>query len=238
MAGLSEYQTARCLHVLDSLQSYRISTVFARPVDPDRDHCPTYRQIIREPMDLGTVRKKLLAGQYHTIRQWKDDVDLIWANAIKYHGTGKPIASSAKQLQHFFRDLTKTFTDATVEDWVTRLDALKGEVDRLGEMAPEPAVRHTVQPKPPPVAEPETRPVAQKHPPQRSAQRLTTAEIDQIADDVNGIDDPDHITMVIDLIRKEEPHLATDDGELEIEVKKLRQGTLLALRALVSQIRN
>jgi hypothetical protein len=45
------------------------------------------------------------------------------------------------------------------------------------------------------------------------------------------------VTKIIDLIKKHEPQLATNEREeLEIEVSKLRTSALLALRALVSKL--
>jgi hypothetical protein len=242
MSQLSEYQVARCLRVLDSLQSYRISSMFAQPIDPERDNVPTYLQIIRHPMDLGTVRKKLSAGQYQTIRQWKEDVDLIWANSYQFNGRASLVCTLAKQLQQLFRDLTETLTDDPVSDWVTKLDALKHEADRIGKLGPKPATGPKTGPKTmltrqqadSPKAPPREVPQAQTPPPPK---RLTEAEVNQLADEVNDIDDPEQIAMIIDLIRKNEPQLSTNGEELEIEVSKLRHSTLLALRALVSQIR-
>jgi chromatin segregation and condensation protein Rec8/ScpA/Scc1 (kleisin family) len=63
------------------------------------------------------------------------------------------------------------------------------------------------------------------------ATRLSEAEIAQLAEEVNDIDDPDHVTKIIELIKKHEPKLATNEREeLETEVSKLRTSTLLALR--------
>jgi hypothetical protein len=80
MTQLSAYQVSRCLQALDTLQTYRISTMFSQPIDPERDNVTTYLQIIRHPMDLGTVRKNLQSGQYQAIRQWKETINLTVFN--------------------------------------------------------------------------------------------------------------------------------------------------------------
>jgi hypothetical protein len=246
MSPLSEYQVGRCLGVLDCLLSYRISSMFSHPIDPERDNVPTYLQIIRHPMDLGTVRKKLQSGQYQSIRQWKEDVDLIWNNSYQFNGRASLLCTLAKQLQQLFRDLTENLTDSPTKDWVSQLDTLKHEADRLGKMAPKPATASKSAPQTMLTRQQAESPKAAPAPPPEAAQgksppprerRLTEAEIDRLADEVNRIDDPDQITMVIDLIRKNEPHLATNGEELEIEVGKLRHSTLIALSALISQIR-
>ena len=44
---------------------------------------PDYYDIIKEPMDLGTIMKKIDEHQYTLPRQWLADVDKITKNAIE-----------------------------------------------------------------------------------------------------------------------------------------------------------
>lgn len=41
--------------------------------------------VIKRPMDLATVLKKVKSGAYKTKAQFKEDVDLIWANCFLYN---------------------------------------------------------------------------------------------------------------------------------------------------------
>lgn len=56
----------QCLRVLDKLiASLGVhAPTFALPVD--RREVPDYYDIIKHPVDLGTIRQRLLAGVYHT----------------------------------------------------------------------------------------------------------------------------------------------------------------------------
>lgn len=45
---------------------------------------PDYYQIIKNPMDLGTVGKKLKALQYTSKKEFSDDLYLIWSNCMTY----------------------------------------------------------------------------------------------------------------------------------------------------------
>jgi hypothetical protein len=234
MGHLSDYLVFRCLHVLDSLQNHHISTIFSRPIDPERDNCPTYFQIIRQPMDLGTVRKKLQSAQYQTVRQWKDDVELIWSNSYQFNGRQSLISVLARHLQQLFREMTDTLTDNPVSDWVTTLDLLSNEVDRLEKLAPEPASAPKSKAKSMITRQKiefvEPRPKSPTVP-----KKLTESEINELADKVNEIEDPDQINLIIETIKKHEPHLAINGEELEIEVNKLQQSTRLALRSLTQE---
>ncbi|PLB52915.1 Bromodomain protein [Aspergillus steynii IBT 23096] len=46
---------------------------------------PDYYTIIKHPMDLGTMTKKLKALQYRSKQDFVDDVNLIWSNCFKYN---------------------------------------------------------------------------------------------------------------------------------------------------------
>ncbi|PIA46738.1 hypothetical protein AQUCO_01500349v1 [Aquilegia coerulea] len=57
--------------------------VYAEPVDPEE--LPDYHEIIQNPMDFGTVRKKLDDGAYVNLEQFENDVLLISSNAMQYN---------------------------------------------------------------------------------------------------------------------------------------------------------
>ncbi|PYH41338.1 SAGA histone acetyltransferase complex subunit SPT7 [Aspergillus saccharolyticus JOP 1030-1] len=46
---------------------------------------PDYHTIIKHPMDLGTMTKKLKALQYKSKQEFVDDLYLIWSNCFKYN---------------------------------------------------------------------------------------------------------------------------------------------------------
>ncbi|RAL01627.1 SAGA histone acetyltransferase complex subunit SPT7 [Aspergillus ibericus CBS 121593] len=46
---------------------------------------PDYYTIIKHPMDLGTMTKKLKALQYKSKQEFVDDINLIWSNCFKYN---------------------------------------------------------------------------------------------------------------------------------------------------------
>ncbi|KAL1991402.1 hypothetical protein VTN49DRAFT_5394 [Thermomyces lanuginosus] len=46
---------------------------------------PDYYNVIKHPMDLGTMTKKLKALQYKSKQEFVDDLNLIWSNCLKYN---------------------------------------------------------------------------------------------------------------------------------------------------------
>ena len=49
---------------------------------------PRYHEIIRTPMDLGTIKKRLRRGHphhYETVEEFLADVQLVFTNCAKYN---------------------------------------------------------------------------------------------------------------------------------------------------------
>lgn len=59
---------------------------------------PNYLEIITEPMDLGTIRKGMVAHKYETHEQWADDIRKVWVNAMHYNAAGSQKASHSPPL--------------------------------------------------------------------------------------------------------------------------------------------
>jgi hypothetical protein len=249
MVPITAHQKAQCLDVLDRLQSSRISSMFAQPIDPDRDGVPTYLQTIHRPMDLGTVRSKLGSDQYSSVSQWKEDVEQIWENCFRFNGRAVLISILAKQLQQTFRDLTENLTDSPISDWVIGLDRARLELDRILKLGPKPATlsksasntmatRQQSDPAPRKIStRSDSSPEKDLPPPKPvTPKKFTEDEISELAEAVNQIEDPAHIQRIVDIITKHEPHLSVAGEELEIDVSQLKVPTLIALKAFVSKL--
>uniref|UniRef100_A0A8C7YZA2 ATPase family AAA domain-containing protein 2 n=1 Tax=Oryzias sinensis TaxID=183150 RepID=A0A8C7YZA2_9TELE len=68
---------------------------FTRPVD--LEEVPDYAEVIKRPMDLSTVLSKIDLHQYGTVKEYLEDVDLIWQNALEYNPDRDP---SDRQIRH------------------------------------------------------------------------------------------------------------------------------------------
>ncbi|XP_010278935.1 PREDICTED: uncharacterized protein LOC104612962 [Nelumbo nucifera] len=71
--------------ILDILQMRDKHEIFAEPVDPEE--VDGYYEIIKEPMDFGTMRAKLHEGMYTTLEQFEHDVFLIFSNAMRFNSS-------------------------------------------------------------------------------------------------------------------------------------------------------
>lgn len=90
---------SKCSEVLKGLQSHEYGWVFNSPVDPVELGLPDYFDIIKKPMDLGTIQKKLDGGSYHSIEEFAADVYLTFDNAMTYNEDGSAVWEMAKELK-------------------------------------------------------------------------------------------------------------------------------------------
>ena len=94
-----------CEEVLKKIRSPalgHINHLFLQPVDPVALNIPNYHQVIKNPMDLGSMSQKLNHGQYATAAEFKKDFDLIIKNCLLFNPAGNPVRDVGIQLQRTF----------------------------------------------------------------------------------------------------------------------------------------
>ena len=112
---------AKLLEVLKGLQSHQHGWVFNCPVDPVELGLPDYFLIIKTPMDLGTVQKKLENGSIHEIKEFESLVKLTFDNAMMYNEDGSVVWGMAKELKTKFEsDMEKLLKQLEDEDMERR----------------------------------------------------------------------------------------------------------------------
>ena len=55
------------------------------PVDPVKLNIPDYFDIIKQPMDLGTIKRMLATNEIKSREEFVDKVRLVFDNAILYN---------------------------------------------------------------------------------------------------------------------------------------------------------
>ncbi len=87
------------LHLLNDMQNHPSSWPFIHPVS--REDVADYYDVIKEPMDLGTMEAKLEADNYATPEDFIRDAKLVFDNCRKYNNETTPYAKSANKLEKF-----------------------------------------------------------------------------------------------------------------------------------------
>ncbi|KAJ7597342.1 hypothetical protein C8J56DRAFT_316264 [Mycena floridula] len=136
------FSEKKCKEILKNLQKNPDANIFLRPVDPIRDSCPTYFDEIDNPMDLGTVGKKLAKNLYPTMAHFKHDIDLIFSNCRKFNPFGTfPYVAADKVDLAFQKEWTAKVVDPKLSPGEKR-----SLVAVLNAIAKEPAFMIFAQP--------------------------------------------------------------------------------------------
>uniref|UniRef100_A0A7N6AG89 ATPase family AAA domain-containing protein 2 n=1 Tax=Anabas testudineus TaxID=64144 RepID=A0A7N6AG89_ANATE len=104
---------------------------FTKPVD--LEEVPDYAEVIKKPMDLSTVLSKIDLHQYGTVKEFLEDVDLIWQNALEYNPDRDP---SDRQIRHRACALKDTvhaiIRDELDEDFEKICEEIKASLSKRG----------------------------------------------------------------------------------------------------------
>lgn len=100
--SMNASKTRVCRNILGKLMDHPGGWLFHKPVDPDLFGIPDYFDVIRNPMDLGTVKKKLTNKSYLSTDDFAADVRLTFSNAMTYNPPGNQVHTVAEQLNIMF----------------------------------------------------------------------------------------------------------------------------------------
>ena len=102
-------QRAACLGACDGVLKYLLrhkhAAWFADPVDPVGMGIPHYAEVIKQPMDFGTIKGKYKGGRYASAEAFAADVRLVFRNATTFNkGADEPVHVAAVQLGAKFEE--------------------------------------------------------------------------------------------------------------------------------------
>jgi len=80
---------------------------FHAPVDPIALQIPDYLNIIKKPMDLGTIKRKLAGCEYEKCKDFVNDVKLVFNNTITYNGEMSDYGKLGKKMLSEFDNQSK-----------------------------------------------------------------------------------------------------------------------------------
>lgn len=109
----------QCGTILKHLTQHKWAWPFMQPVDVEGLQLPDYYKIIRRPMDLGTIRSRLEAKDgtgYHNVREFCEDVRLVFRNAMLYNESSTEVHFMAKALLQKFEDRWKVVVEPRLEE--------------------------------------------------------------------------------------------------------------------------
>lgn len=91
-----------CVDLLARLMKHKHGWVFNKPVDVEALNLHDYHVIIKNPMDLGTIKTKLSKHLYNSPKEFYEDVKLTFNNAMTYNPKGHEVHGMAEELLKIF----------------------------------------------------------------------------------------------------------------------------------------
>lgn len=104
METIPNHVLKSCTALLERLMKHKHAWVFNKPVDAVALGLHDYFEIIRTPMDLGTVKGRLSQNWYKSPMEFAEDVRLTFRNAMTYNPKGQDVYVMAEQLLKSFEE--------------------------------------------------------------------------------------------------------------------------------------
>ncbi|GAV68250.1 Bromodomain domain-containing protein [Cephalotus follicularis] len=213
----------QCENLLTRLMSHQFGWVFNSPVDVVALKIPDYFTVIKHPMDLGTVKRKITSGQYSSPMEFAADVRLTFSNAMTYNPPTNDVHIMAVTLSKIFEARWKAIEKklpVTVDDQlVPPVSAVYAQSETTAGLIPSKKKKIT--------------PNDNKVMPESVKRVMTAQEKQTLSAELEGLlgELPESI---IDFLKEHSfSEGQTGDDEIEIDIDALSHDTLFALRNLL-----
>jgi hypothetical protein len=90
---------------MQTLQRNQQAWIFAEPVNAESLNIPDYYTIVKNPMDFGTIKTKLKEMRYNNIKEFRDDMELVFSNCRLYNGDISSVGQMGKQVSDEYEKL-------------------------------------------------------------------------------------------------------------------------------------
>ncbi|CAL9121323.1 unnamed protein product [Musa acuminata var. zebrina] len=205
----------QCQTLLKLLMSHQYGWVFNKPVDPKKLNIPDYYTVIKQPMDLGTIKKKITLGAYSSPWGFVADIRLTFTNAMTYNPPGNDVHIMADTLSKFFETRWKP-----IEKELASADAH--------------VKRETQAPKSVSSSKKRKMPLNDSNTPAPESiiPKMTDEDKQSLTRRLESLlaDLPDYI---IDFLRRNSGNMNQSCEEIEIDIETLGEDTLFELQKLL-----
>lgn len=93
--------------IFPAVFKHKFAWPFHTPVDPVRLGLPDYFDVIKEPMDMSLIKKKLDNFQYKSSKEIFRDFELMFQNCYTYNRPTEDVTIMAKRVQEFLHTKSK-----------------------------------------------------------------------------------------------------------------------------------
>jgi hypothetical protein len=223
--------------ILRQITQHRWAWPFMTPVDVKGLGLHDYHDVIKKPMDFGTIRRKMDAKDatgYKNVCDICEDVRLFFKNAVTYNDDQSDVHVMAKTLSQKFEEKWKTLwpkvneeearrkkeeADANSREMVdsrlsgeTDLEKLGGELDELNEHLEK--LRQELAPK---------------------CRMMSVEEKRQLGESLGKLS-PEDLTKALQIIAQKNPSFIPTEDEVELDIDAQDASTLWRLQYFVKAV--
>jgi hypothetical protein len=243
-------QLADCHKAIVKLMQNPAAWPFLEPVDPIKLGIPTYFDVIKEPMDLRTIRIKLEGEEYRSHEEVNDDVELVWRNARTFNPPNHEVVKCAEILAKLWK---RNYSKIAGSGGGSRTKSGKTKAPKTEEIAEKPiksrgvvktiadikSSMNGVKDEIARYGQTGTKRGASPSPThsskkQKIATPMTYDEKTQLSNNIGSLES-DQLDELLKIIQKAMPTLENSaDNTIEIELDKLDDATLRACEEYVN----
>ncbi|XP_047334011.1 transcription factor GTE4-like [Impatiens glandulifera] len=247
MDGHTNQALKSCNNLLARLLKHKYGWVFEKPVDAKALGLHDYHDIIKHPMDLGTIKSRLARNWYKSPREFAEDVRLTFSNAMTYNPKGQDVHIMAEEVSNVFEE---KYADIEAESnnlhW-------RYQLVQDNTVLPTPPTSRKVQPPPPPYSIPprafdrsESMPFlkrsasigrtpAPKRPKAKDPNKrdMTYEEKQKLSTKLQALP-TERLDSVVQIIKKRNADLSQHDNEIEVDIDTVDAETLWELDRFVT----
>ncbi|XP_006907466.1 bromodomain-containing protein 2 isoform X2 [Pteropus alecto] len=146
--------------VMKALWKHQFAWPFRQPVDAVKLGLPDYHKIIKQPMDMGTIKRRLENNYYWAASECMQDFNTMFTNCYIYNKPTDDIVLMAQTLEKIFLQKVASMPQEEQELVVTipknshkkgaKLAALQGSITSAHQVPAVSSVSHTTLYTPPP----------------------------------------------------------------------------------------
>ncbi|KAJ6302683.1 hypothetical protein OIU77_016717 [Salix suchowensis] len=247
----NEQLMKNCSQILSKLMKHKLGYIFNSPVDVAGMQLHDYYDIIKTPMDLGTVKSKLTKNFYESPRDFAADVRLTFNNAMKYNPKGHEEKASedfeeendqAQEVQasswdHIRREPERA--DQIDDDFMQVAEKSDPIGQQMHQQPPQQPIGLNQNPNlvrtPSPLRVPQVKPLKQPKPKAKDPNKreMSLEEKHKLGVGLQSLPQ-EKMEQVVQIIRKRNGHLRQEGDEIELDIEAVDTETLWELDRLVT----
>ncbi|KAL1560625.1 transcription factor GTE4-like isoform X2 [Salvia divinorum] len=249
MENFPSHVLKSCNALLERLMKHKHGWVFNKPVDAVALGLHDYFEIIRNPMDLGTVKGRLAQNWYKSPMEFAEDVMRTFQNAMTYNPKGQDVYVMAEQLCKIFEDKWAPIEAEYKREMKLAADYDVGPPTPTSRKAPQqtrarpdmkrPLDRSAMGSSDPKRNKPSSAQSGKVHAPKKpkakdpNKREMTYDEKQKLSINLQELPS-EKLENVVHIIKKRNPSVSQQDDEIEVDIDSVDTETLWELDRFIT----